>query len=89
MAKVTPNIASTVVAGVMNKKVAMNPSKSVGHTSTFAGFDPKYTAGDRQKITPSDKYSARNSGNGNKIFVNEARRPGVDGIDEKFYAHIA
>lgn len=90
MAKVTPNIASTIVAGVMKKKVAMNPTKSCGgQTSSFAGLDPMYTAGDRQKMVPSNKFSQRNSGNGNKVFINEAKRPGTDNLDEKFYAHIA
>lgn len=90
MANVTPNIASTTVAGVIKKRLAINPTKSVeGQTSTFAGFDPNYTPGQTQKITPSDKYASRNSGNGNKIFINEAQRPGRDGIDQTFYAHIA
>lgn len=86
---VTPNIASTVVAGVINKKVAINPIKSVnGITSKFAGFDPTYTAGDRQKVNPADHFAARNA-SGMKVFTNEAKRPGTDNVDEKFYAHIA
>lgn len=86
---VTPNIAGLTVPGVINKKVAMNPNKSIdGVTSTFAGFDPSYTAGNIQKVMPADKFSARNS-SGMKVFTNEAKRPGTDNLDQAFYAHIA
>lgn len=90
MAKVTPNIASELTPGVISKVTAINPNKSInGQTSNFAGFDPTYSAGGIQKVTDSNKYSARNAQSGHKVFTNEAKRPGTDPIDQRFYAHIA
>lgn len=89
MAKVTPNIAGLQVAGIITKKTAINPNKSImGETSTFAGLDPTYTPGGTQRSTPADKYASRNAGS-MKVFTNESKRPGTDNTDHPFYAHIA
>ena len=88
MAKVTPNVASMVVPGVVKKVVAKNPSMSPGSTSAFAGFNPARQAGDTAKGVDGSHFAARNAGNGNKVFVNEAKRSGTDNIDQAFYAHI-
>ena len=82
MAKVTPNIAGTGVPGVIVKKVAINPTKSIhGQTSTFAGLDPEYVAGGTQRGSSTSKYS--------RVFSNESKRAGTDGNEQAFYAHIA
>lgn len=90
MAKVTPNVAGLTVAGVINKRIAINPTKSViGQVSNFAGFDPSYTPGNTQKIMPAQKYSDRNAQSGHIVFTNESKRPGTDQMNQAFYAHIA
>ena len=89
MARVTPNIAGLTVPGVVNKVVAKNPSMSPGNTSTFAGFNPERQSGDIVKRVDGSHFSARNAQSGAKVFVNEAKRPGTDNIDQYFYAHIA
>ena len=90
MAKVIPNIATELTPGVITKRTAVNPSKSIiGETSTYAGFNPEYTAGGTQKVMPGQKYSDRNAQSGHIVFTNECKRPGTDHIDQTFYAHIA
>ena len=89
MAKVTPNIAGLTVPGVINKRIAVNPNKSIGSvTSDFAGLDPTYSSGNTQRVVGGDHFSARNAGS-MKVFKNEAKRPGTDNIDQAFYAHIS
>ena len=89
MAKVTPNIASNLTPGVTILRKPSNPSKSPGQTSQYAGFNPEYAAGDTQKSVGSNHFASRNSQGGHKVFTNEAKRPGTDNVNQKFYAHIS